>query len=74
MAEDELGDAARQHAVTDCLAPTGDLELEDDIRTWINEWHKDSGQFVWAKSADDILETVAEYCQRITGPGCSCRE
>ena len=44
-------------------------ELEDDIRKWINEWNKDPRPFVWTKSADDILETVAEYCQRITDSG-----
>jgi transposase len=44
-------------------------ELEDDIRKWINEWNKDPRPFAWTKSADDILETVAEYCQRITDSG-----
>jgi transposase len=44
-------------------------ELEDDIRKWINEWNKHPKPFVWTKSADDILETVAEYCQRITDSG-----
>ncbi len=45
------------------------IELEDDIRKWINEWNKDPRPFIWTKSADDILETVAEYCQRITDSG-----
>jgi transposase len=44
-------------------------ELEADIRRWINEWNKDPRPFAWTKSADDILETLAEYCQRITGSG-----
>jgi transposase len=44
-------------------------ELENDIRKWINEWNKHPKPFVWTKSADDILETVAEYCQRITDSG-----
>jgi transposase len=44
-------------------------ELETDIRKWINEWNKNPKPFVWTKSADDILETVAEYCQRITDSG-----
>jgi hypothetical protein len=35
----------RLDAPTNYLAPTGDLELEDDIRTRINEWSKDSGRF-----------------------------
>jgi len=44
-------------------------ELENDIRKWINEWNKHPKPFVWTKSADDILETVAEYCQQITDSG-----
>jgi hypothetical protein len=32
---------------------------------WINEWNKDPKPFVWTKSADEILETLAAYCQRI---------
>jgi len=41
-------------------------ELETDIRKSITEWNKNPRPFIWTKSADDILETVAEYCQRIT--------
>jgi transposase len=44
-------------------------ELEADIRKWINEWNKNPRPFVWTKSADEILETLAEYCQRIIDPG-----
>jgi hypothetical protein len=44
-------------------------ELETDIRKWISEWNKDPKPLTWTKSADEILETLAEYCQRITGPG-----
>jgi transposase len=40
-------------------------ELEADIRTWINEWNKDPKPFVWTKTADEILETLAAYCERI---------
>jgi len=25
--------------------------------------------FIWTKAADEILETIAEYRQRITSPG-----
>jgi hypothetical protein len=39
------------------------------MRKWINEWNKGPRPFVSTKSADDILETVVEYCQRITAPG-----
>ena len=44
-------------------------ELEDDIRKWINEWNKNPKPFTWTKSADDILETLAAYCQRILDSG-----
>jgi len=40
-------------------------ELETDIRKWINEWNKDPKPFVWTKTADEILESLAGYCQRV---------
>jgi transposase len=44
-------------------------ELEADIRKWINEWNKDPKPFVWTKTADEILDTLASYCQRINNSG-----
>jgi transposase len=44
-------------------------ELETDIRKWISEWNKDPKPFVWTKSADEILETLAAYCERINASG-----
>jgi transposase len=44
-------------------------ELENDIRKWINEWNKDPKPFVWTKTADEILETLAAYCERISDSG-----
>jgi hypothetical protein len=44
-------------------------ELETDIRKWINEWNKDPKPFVWTKTADEIFETLAAYCSRITDSG-----
>jgi transposase len=44
-------------------------ELEADIRKWINEWNKDPKPFVWTKTADQILETLAAYCRRINDSG-----
>ncbi|WP_395372450.1 IS630 family transposase [Streptomyces tubercidicus] len=44
-------------------------ELERDIRGWINEWNKNPKPFVWAKTADDILDTLAAYCTRINDSG-----
>ncbi len=45
------------------------VALEKDIRMWINAWNKEPKPFVWTKTADDILETLAAYCQRINDSG-----
>jgi transposase len=44
-------------------------ELEADIRKWINHWNADPKPFVWTKTADQILDTLANYCTRITDSG-----
>jgi transposase len=44
-------------------------ELEADIRRWINEWNKNPKPFVWTKTADEILDTLAAYCRRINDSG-----
>jgi transposase len=44
-------------------------ELVAAIRTWIERWNDDPRPFVWHKSADEILETLAAYCQRINDSG-----
>jgi transposase len=41
-------------------------ELTASIRTWIANWNDDPKPFVWHKTADEILESLASYCQRIT--------
>jgi transposase len=43
--------------------------LEADIRAWIAEWNADPKPFVWTKTADEILDSLARYCQRISGAG-----
>jgi len=40
-------------------------ELNTDIRTWIETWNGDPRPFVWTKSADEILDSIARYCNRI---------
>jgi len=40
-------------------------ELERDIVTWTQQWNHDPKPFVWTKTADQILQTLASYCQRI---------
>jgi transposase len=44
-------------------------ELQNDVRAWINAWNANPKPFVWTKSADEILETLAAYCQRINDSG-----
>jgi hypothetical protein len=45
---------------------TARRELEDAIRTDLKMYYLDPKPFVWTKSADDILESVAAYTQRIS--------
>jgi transposase len=44
-------------------------ELEADVRAWTNEWNANPRPFIWTKTADQILDTLAAYCQRITDSG-----
>jgi transposase len=44
-------------------------DLVASIRTWIANWNDDPKPFVWHKSADEILDSLAAYCQRINDSG-----
>jgi transposase len=44
-------------------------DLIESIRTWTTNWNDDPKPFVWHKTADDILDTLAAYCQRISDSG-----
>jgi transposase len=39
--------------------------LNTDIRAWIDTWNDDPKPYVWTKTADQILESIARYCERI---------
>ncbi|TCC13721.1 transposase, partial [Kribbella sindirgiensis] len=41
--------------------------LEADIRAWVKSWNDDPKPFVWKKTADEILDSLSRYLQRITG-------
>jgi transposase len=41
-------------------------ELEASINHWIDTWNDEPKPFVWHKSADEILDTLATYCARIS--------
>jgi transposase len=40
-------------------------QLNTDIRAWIETWNQDPRPFVWTKTADQILDSISRYCQRI---------
>jgi len=44
-------------------------ELNTDIRDWITTWNDNPRPFVWTKTADEILESIARYCKRINDSG-----
>ncbi len=41
--------------------------LEKDIRDWVTSWNADPKPFVWKKSAEEILDSLARYLRRVTG-------
>jgi transposase len=40
-------------------------ELEQSIHHWVATWNNNPRPFVWTKTADQVLDTIAHYCQRI---------
>ena len=44
-------------------------ELESAIGNWIDRCNDEPKPFVWHKTADEILETLAAYCEGISDSG-----
>src|ERR1044072_3402266 len=44
-------------------------DLVASIRTWIANWNDEPKPYVWHKSADEILDSLAAYCQRLNDSG-----
>jgi transposase len=44
-------------------------DLVASIRTWITNWNAAPKPYVWHKTADEILDSLASYCQRINDSG-----
>lgn len=40
-------------------------QLNADIRRWIDTWNEDPRPYVWVKTAEQILDSISRYCQRI---------
>ncbi|MFG1885336.1 IS630 family transposase [Micromonospora sp. NPDC049102] len=43
--------------------------LENDLHAWATAWNDDPKPFIWTKAADEILDRLASYLQRIPGAG-----
>jgi len=43
--------------------------LNRDIRAWIETWNDDPRPFVWTKPAEEILDSIRRYCERINPSG-----
>ncbi|MFA4092024.1 IS630 family transposase [Mycobacteroides chelonae] len=44
-------------------------QLNTDIRNWIDTWNENPRPYVWTKTADQILESIGNYCRRINDSG-----
>jgi len=44
-------------------------DLVASIRTWITNWNEDPKAYVWHKTAEEILDSLANYRQRINDSG-----
>ena len=40
-------------------------QLNADIRAWIDTWNDNPRPYVWTKTADQILASIGNYCNRI---------
>ena len=43
--------------------------LEKEVRAWIETWNQNPRPFVWTKTAEEILNSLAEYIAKISGAG-----
>ena len=43
--------------------------LNAEIRNWIDTWNNDPKPYVWTKTADQILDSIRRYCERINAAG-----
>ncbi len=44
-------------------------ELNADIEDWVEHWTEDPKPYVWTKSAEEILDAPASYCNVINDSG-----
>ena len=56
---------AHHQASSSAAAHRSVRELNADIRAWIEHWNDNPRPYVWTKTADQILDSIARYCERI---------
>jgi len=44
-------------------------ELTIALEEWIKLWNEHARPFKWTKTADQIIDRICRYCDRISGPG-----
>lgn len=44
-------------------------ELADSITEWVGTWNTEPRPYVWHKTADEIFDSLAQYCLRISESG-----
>ncbi|MFJ8701385.1 IS630 family transposase [Streptomyces ardesiacus] len=44
-------------------------ELKTALEDWIKNWNEQARPFKWTKTADQIIDRICRYCDRISGPG-----
>ncbi len=52
-----------------CGAHRSVPELERDIKDWVKTWNENPRSYVWVKTADQILASLARYCTQISESG-----
>jgi hypothetical protein len=48
------------------LVPRSTCALEQALRRYVAQANADAKPFIWSKTADEILESVARFCRRIS--------
>lgn len=44
-------------------------ELNADIQNWVDHWNEEPKPYIWTKTADQILDNLAGYCNTINASG-----
>jgi transposase len=44
-------------------------ELTRALEQWIKFWNANAKPFRWTRTADQIIDAIGRYCERISGPG-----